>query len=255
MGTESASLLPFTAHRVQLPDGSWTMEGGADSLTALSTATVIREAGGSLAGLRILDVGCLEGGYTVAFARHGATEVIGLEVRATNLARCALLADELRLPAVRFVQGDAKELSPETHGSFDVVFASGLLYHLDDPYGFLARVQPMTQRFLLLDTHIAHPTAFAHGCSPRLASLERDGRTYVGRVAFEYDSALERPALDQLVWASYGNPTSFWLTEDSLVAMLHDLGFASVSKTFVPRGYRCGEACSWECRAVYVARL
>ena len=131
-----AELLPFTAHRVELPDGTWTMEAGDDPLHALSTEIVLREAGGTLAGLRVLDVGCLEGGYTVAFARHGAAEAVGLEVRQTNLQRCALLADELALPAVRFVEGDAKQLDREAHGTFDVVFAAGLLYHLDDPYDF-----------------------------------------------------------------------------------------------------------------------
>jgi SAM-dependent methyltransferase len=246
--------LPFTAHRVELPDGRWTTEVGDDPLAAQSTVIVLREAGGSLEGLRVLDVGCLEGGYTAAFALHGASEAVGLEVRHPNLARCAFLQEALGLAGMRFVEGDAKALSLESHGRFDVVFAAGLLYHLDDPVDFLARVRPMTERFLLLDTHVATPTAFGHGCAPRLSALERNGRSYIGRVAHEYDASIDEPALDELAWSSYGNPTSFWLTEESLVAALHDVGFASVSKTFMPRGYRCGERCSWECRSIYVAR-
>jgi predicted RNA methylase len=40
---------------------------------------LIDRARESLSGKRVLDLGCLEGGYSVAFAQFGAQEVIGIE--------------------------------------------------------------------------------------------------------------------------------------------------------------------------------
>ncbi len=69
----------------------------------------------------------------------------------------------------------------------------------------------------------------------------------------EYPQDIPTDELEQLEWASYGNPASFWLIEDSLVHLLWDLGFPYVSKVFNPRPYRCIAGCTWECRIVVVA--
>jgi len=72
-------------------------------------------------------------------------------------------------------------------------------------------------------------------------------------VAFEYSEGLAEE-VENLLWAAYSNPTSLWLTEESLVRMLFDVGFEYVSKVYVPRGYKCQENCQEECRIIVVAK-
>ena len=53
---------------------------------------------------------------------------------------------------------------------------------------------------------------------------------------------------------AYSGPLSFWVTEDSLVRTLLDVGFKHISKVYVPRGYKCPENRREECRIIVVAK-
>jgi SAM-dependent methyltransferase len=255
MGAAQPDPLPFTAHRVELAPGVWTMpHGGDDPSRAASTAVVLDQMRGGLEGKRVLDLGCLEGGYAVTFARRGAREVVGVEIRDANLERCRFLAQRLGLANVHFVKADVRAISRDELRAFDVVFASGILYHLDDPFDFLLRCSELTTDTLVLDTHIASLHSWGHRCSPELVTREWHGRSYLGRVAVEYERELSPEELETTPWTAYGNPTSFWLTEGSLVTMLRNMGFPLVLKVFVEPPYKCDEGCPWECRSIYVAK-
>ena len=252
---EIQNLLPFTAHRIQIGKELWTIpDGGDDPFSALSTRVVVERAGGSLVGKRILDLGCLEGGYTAAFAQMGAKEAVGVEVRTLNIKRCMLVKQQLELNNVQFQQEDVRNVNIGSSGQFEIVFAAGILYHLDDPYSFLKNISEMTIDFALIDTHIANKIQHGHGCSPVLIEKIFGSQRYVGREAREYPAGMKKADLEKHVWTSWGNPSSFWLTEESLVKMLSEVGFNYVSKVYVPKGYRCGENCQDECRVIVVAK-
>ena len=254
-GPAPEGILPFSAHRVELSPGVWTIgEHGDDPRLAASTRVLLDALGGDLRGKRVLDVGCLEGGYTVTFARLGAREAVGLEIRETNLRRCRFLAERLRLANVRFVKGDARELSSAQLGVFDAIFAAGILYHLADPYAFLERCFEVCSDVLVLDTHVASERGWSHGCSERMVEREWRGRRYAGREALEDMEGLPVEEIEALNWAAWGHTVAFWPTEPSLVDMLRDVGFEYVSKVFMRRPYRCDEGCPWDCRSIYVAR-
>jgi 2-polyprenyl-3-methyl-5-hydroxy-6-metoxy-1,4-benzoquinol methylase len=97
--------------------------------------------------VRVADLGCLEGGYAVEFARK-RSQVLGVEVRESNMAACRHVQSGLNLPNLQFVQDNAWNVAK--HGPFDAIFCCGLLYHLERPKEFLQTLSDITTKLLIL---------------------------------------------------------------------------------------------------------
>ena len=125
----------FSAHNIRLDDGSLTRPETGYSMETypwfVSSRRLLETVfPGDRTNLRLADLGCLEGGYAVEFARMGFN-VLGIEVRAANLAACNYVKSKTNLPNLSFVEDDAWNIAK--HGMFDVTFCCGLLYHFDRP--------------------------------------------------------------------------------------------------------------------------
>lgn len=75
----------FTAHNIRFPDGSLTIPEHTHVLSDVPHCQGAKRAlsmlyGQNCEGKRIVDLGCLEGGYALEFARMGL-ESLGIEVR------------------------------------------------------------------------------------------------------------------------------------------------------------------------------
>ena len=247
-------LLPFTTHRIPLAPGLETATIGVNALEDVRTDLVIEACGGSLDGRSIVDLGCLEGGFTLAFAERGAELALGIEAREISVRRCELARDLLGLSSAEFVQADIKD-ELTTRESFDVVFAAGILYHVADPAQFLVTMRDACSGVALIDTHVARDDEATHGCSEVVTRPSGD-RSYRGRMFPEYASDMSDSKKDELLWAAWSDADSFWPLEDELVAMIHDAGFSSAEKVDLAKDAR---ASRWGVdqtnRVVYIARV
>lgn len=111
----------------------------------------------SLVGKSVLDIGTFDGFYAFEAERRGAKVVAtdtavwrnpDIGKHGFNLARRVLGS------AVDDREIDVLELSPETVGTFDLVLFLGVLYHLPDPMRALERVASVTERQLIMETHV-----------------------------------------------------------------------------------------------------
>jgi len=178
---------------------------------------------------RIIDLGCLEGGYAVAFARAGF-EVLGLEARSINFAKCLYVASKTDLPNMTFVQDDVRNL--ESYGTFDVVFCSGLLQHLDNPVDFIRTMSRCTRRALILNTHYAAlelppRNDLASNLSPMTTHLGVSGRWYQ-----EYTDDATQEVVEGAVWSAWGNARSFWIEKYHLLQALREAGFPAIYEQY-----------------------
>lgn len=247
-------LLPFTTHRIPLGGGFETASVGVDAMDDVRTDLVVDACGGSLDGLTVVDLGCLEGGFTLALAARGAAYAVGIEAREISVARSRLAAGLLGATNVEFVQADIKD-ELARRDAFDVVFAAGILYHVADPAALLSTIRASCRRVALVDTHVAHPSQPTHGCSD-LVERTFGGSTYRGRMFPEYDAAATASEKSELLWAAWSDVDSFWPLEEDLVAMMEAAGFDSVQKVDLVAD---GRAARWGVdhlqRVVYVARV
>lgn len=177
--------------------------------------------------LRIVDLGSLEGLYALEFASHGA-QVVAIEGRESNNVHARFAAQALECRNVEFITDDVRNLSPEKYGQFDVVFCSGILYHLDgaDACQLLASIRKVCKRLTIVDTHVGLKSEH---------SIRWEGRSYSGFAYGEFAADAAPEVKANAKWASLDNDRSFWFTKPSLLNLLRDVGFTSVFEILSPQ--------------------
>lgn len=180
---------------------------------------------------RVLELGCLEGGHTFPLARR-ATAVVAIDARADNLARARWLARFYPSHNIRFEQADLEHAPLDQLGPFDVVFNVGLLYHLVEPWGLLARLARLAP-WLFLWTHVARDFGLF-------------GRRRVIRGGYRGVLYAEHGFADPL---SGTTGSSFWPTPSELDRMLADCGFTDRQVLEVDWRHRHGPSILLVCRS------
>ncbi len=243
----------FTSHNIRLDDGTLTLPDAGCPIEAhplvISTRRILETVfPGDKSRLRLADLGCLEGGFAVEFARLGF-QVLGIEVREANIAACNYVKSRTNLPHLEFVKDNALNIAK--YGSFDAVFCSGLLYHLDKPKLFLETLSGVTKKLLILQTHFATKDFNGRVLLPTsirklLAGLGRNDRQidrfYLSRLCrneglkgrwfTEFYTSRSFRKREASKWASWDNRRSFWIQREHLLQAIKDAGFDLVLEQF-----------------------
>ncbi|HMR84233.1 MAG TPA: methyltransferase domain-containing protein [Niabella sp.] len=250
--------MKFTAHNILLDDGTKTLRDDqillGDSAVWKSiektTNLFINKSTEERKSLRVVDLGCLEGGYAVQFARMGF-DTLGIDARKENIDNCNYVKSKLNLPNLNFAQDDVRNL--HNYGKFDIVLCYGLLYHLNDPVNFLQTIGACTNKLLFLNTHFApeHDARYSLGLINNLLIGPIQKRTglfvrhrnyrlskiaihegYKGRWYKEWNNTTNKEKIEKMLWASYNNDRSFWLCKKDLTKAIQASGFNSLFEQF-----------------------
>jgi hypothetical protein len=129
-------------------------------------------ANGRVNGMRILEVGPLEGAHTYLLEQLGAGSVTAVESNTEAFLKCILVKDMLGLKA-NFLCGDAVLFLKESDEQYDLVFCSGFLYHLMDPLETIRLICSRTSRCFVW-THY-HQEGHTAGVNRIAETASRDG--------------------------------------------------------------------------------
>ena len=226
---------PWTAHNIQLSDNVFTISPDHHFNTAKRAEVYLSILHHSRRfdttyPLKVLDLGCLEGGISIYFAQRGFS-TYGVDIRDSNLKKCRFVADELMLRNCQWELADVtdqdfwNQLPP-----FDLIICSGLLYHLDAP-----SLPTLTSNIfshlkdsglLIIDTNITSKLEARYTVN---ADLSLYGRYYN-----EFHESASLQERTDSIWSSYHNDKSFWLTERSLTNLLSYSGFSFIARALYP---------------------
>ena len=106
-----------------------------------------------LSGKSVLDIGAYDGFFTFEAERRGAARVVAMD-RHPAIHKGFAIAHEALSSNAEYVQGSVYDLSPETHGTFDVVIFFGVLYHLRHPILALDRIHSVCRDYALVESAV-----------------------------------------------------------------------------------------------------
>lgn len=235
---------PWTSFNVEFEKGKYTMGRSAGIEWPIRRANFFGQQAETLlnkeiSSMHILDLGCLEGSLSYHLGVMGAS-VIGLEAREMNLAKCRFVAEKAELESVHFIQGDMLNL-PDDLTNFDLIIASGVLYHVDAP-DILPFLGSLAQRatMVIFDTHFSAKALEYYDTST--------GLRVFGRSIVEHSIVDDDIRKDTKAWASYRNNFSFWPTKRGLLNLMREAGFNFVYEPLMPQN-----EWAWQDRGIFVA--
>lgn len=184
--------------------------------------------------MRILELGPLEAAHTLSLERRGA-DVVAIEANVGAFLRSLVVKNHFHLRAT-FILGDFEKMDFASQ-SYDLVMASGILYHLNDPVAFLRNVSACAPR-LFVWTHYFEPDLSKWHAS--LHGPLNDGKwDYVHPIVKVVDGSeyryVEQRYGDALGWTGFcggTDVTSRWMMKDDLFRLLKQLGFGKIEVGF-----------------------
>lgn len=153
-----------------LPEGYAT---DADKLHTYSDERILwaAECFGELRGANVLELGPLEAGHTIQLEQLGAT-VTGVEANKLAFLRCLVAKEIVGLKNARFMLGDFVKWLEDCEQDYDLIIASGVLYHLGNPLNFIELAAKRTNA-LYIWTHFVHEGMMPIG-DPRRGVIENE---------------------------------------------------------------------------------
>ncbi|TWT13118.1 class I SAM-dependent methyltransferase [Reyranella sp. CPCC 100927] len=92
---------------------------------------------GSVSGRKILELGPLEGIHTYLLDQQGPAFIHAIEANRLAFLRCLITKELLEIKHAKFMLGNFLPWLERTDVKYDLIIASGVLYHMSDPVHLL----------------------------------------------------------------------------------------------------------------------
>jgi hypothetical protein len=182
---------------------------------------------GSIEGKSILELGPLEASHTWLLEQHRPGEIHAVEANKLSYMRCLVVKEILELKTARFYLGDFSRWLEKPGQRYDFIFASGVLYHMDDPIRLLELIAARTDAFYLW-THYVSDDAMPIG-DPRRGAL-------VGTVEIRESHGVQVRLYKRSYYGAWKSKSFCggihdlhrWIEKGDIVALIKSLGFDDI---------------------------
>jgi hypothetical protein len=195
---------------------------------------------GSFGDWKILELGPLEGGHSYMFQERGASKIISIEANTRAFLKCLCIKEVLKLKKVEFKLGDFMVYLRSDTEKYDMVFASGVLYHMENPIELLKLISKVSDKVFI----------WTHYYDAEIIGSRRDLKDKFGIVnEFKHEDIVYQGSMqsynEALNWSGFcggPKPISKWLTKKSIIDALTHYGFAEIRINFDAPEHQNGPA-------------
>jgi hypothetical protein len=181
------------------------------------------EALGGIDGQRVLELGPLEAGHTRMLEQYGAAEVVAVEANTRAYLKCLIVKEVLGLQRSRFLCGDFVAYLRDDPARFDLVVASGVLYHVREPLELIDLIARRTDRVALWTHYYDREIIESKPVLERfkMAEMEQTFRSRRYRL-YPFTYGAERNCN---TFCGGSQLSANWLSRSDLIAALQAVGF------------------------------
>jgi len=184
-----------------------------------------------LKGLSVLELGPYEAYNTWQLEQLGAGDITAIENNKISFLKCLVVKEITGLKA-SFLHGDFisyLEHCTKIHKTFDILWASGVLYHQSQPLKLLDLISKVTGK-VFIHTHYYDEKMIA--ANPDLKSYfipnKNETRDFMGKkleLFYKSYKGSNRAAMFSGGSLEY----SYWLKKDDIFSLLKGLGFGKIT--------------------------
>ncbi|MFM0432402.1 class I SAM-dependent methyltransferase [Paraburkholderia aspalathi] len=179
-----------------------------------------------IAGKSVLELGPLEGGHTFMLANAGASSILAIESNAKAFLKCLLVQNALKFSA-EFMYGDFRKVLQRREQHFDMILASGVLYHMTDPVALLEDMAHASNSICLWTHYYDSDVAATNASMQKHISATPSTSEFRTRsIHMHRQDYLDNLENKKFIGGSSSH--SNWLTRESLLGILDDLGMTVI---------------------------
>jgi ubiquinone/menaquinone biosynthesis C-methylase UbiE len=173
---------------------------------------------GSLQGINILELGPLEGAHTYQLAKLGADSILAIEANAEAFLKCLVVKEILQTPRCRFLLGDCLKFLQDSRDQFDLIFCSGILYHMENPFELIEAISVHTDRVFLWTTHYNPDGSAALARLPKPVVCDGLKLTF-------YEQTYSNPEFELGTFCGGNKPSASWLSREDIELCFRHFGY------------------------------
>jgi len=179
---------------------------------------------GGVMNKSVLELGPLEGGHAYMLEKLGASKIVAIEANTRSFLKCLIVKNLLDLKRAQFLCGDFIEFLRQEGLNFQVCFASGVLYHMQNPAELIALLTRCCSEHLFVWTHYYDDVIISSNpaLAPKFKSSTQSEYESFKHTLYrqEYQSALGFSG-----FCGGNASTSCWMTRTDISRWLQHFGF------------------------------